>query len=87
MNREDPYCALSGAYTRTETVDVTRKHIVSGCPPALPIDGEAGIRKTTIGAARRCLLRGLACRPLASGSARFFAGPADLLDGIPKDPR
>ena len=66
---------------------MTRKHIASGCPAALPIDGEAGIAKTTIGAARRCLLRGLACRPLESESARFVAGPADLLDRIPEDPR
>ncbi len=67
---------------------MTRKRTVSGCPAALPIDGEAGIGKMTIGAARRCLLRGLACRPLESAeSAGFFAGLVDLLDRIPEDPR
>jgi hypothetical protein len=67
---------------------VTTTHTVSGCPAALLLDGEAGIGKTAIGAARRSLLRGLACRPLESAeSAGFVAGLADRLERIPEHAR
>lgn len=87
MNRGNPYATPLGAYTRRKTLDVTTKHTVSSCPAALLLDGEAGIGKTTIEAAGRCLFRVLACSPVEPESARFFAALADLLEGIPEDPK
>jgi len=76
-----------GAYTRTETLDVTTKHTVSSCPAAALLDGDAGIEKTAIDAVRRRLFRVLACRPSESESARSVVALADLLDRIPEDGR
>ncbi len=78
---------LQGAYTRTETIDVTTKHTVSSCPAATSLAGDAGIGKTTIDAARRRLFRVLACRPSESESALSVVALADLLDRIPEDGR
>ncbi len=77
---------LRWPYTRSETIDVTTKHTVSSCA-ALLLDGDAGIGKTTIDAARRRLFRVLACRPSESESALSVVVFADLLDRIPEDER
>src|SRR6266496_647500 len=83
-----PMRPLRWPYTRSETIDVTTKHTVSSCPAALLLDGDAGIGKTTIAAARRCLVRVLACRPSESESALSVVVVfADLLDRIPEDER
>ncbi len=66
---------------------MTTKHTVSSCA-ALLLDGDAGIGKTTIHAARRRLFRVLACRPSESESALSVVVVfADLLDRIPEDER
>ncbi len=76
---------LRWPYTRSETLDVTTKHTVSSCA-ALLLDGDAGIGKTTIAAAHRCLFRVLACRPSESESALSLVALADL-ERIPEDAR
>jgi hypothetical protein len=56
-------------------------------PPALVIEGEAGIGKTTVwragvAAAHRRGYRILICRPVEAEATLSFAALGDLLDGV-----